>query len=72
MTNKERSERAIKRAHSALWHVRALNNDDDGKKYFVMKNSWGEDRPYHGLEYVSFDEFRKETAGIIMTQSAYN
>lgn len=33
MTKEERFERAIKRAHSALWHVRALNNDDDGNKY---------------------------------------
>ena len=33
MTKEQRLERAIKRTSSALWHVRVLNKDDEGKKY---------------------------------------
>jgi len=36
-----------------------------------MKNSWGKDGPYGGLEYISFDEFRSETVAIEMTKEAY-
>jgi bleomycin hydrolase len=35
-----------------------------------MKNSWGTNRPHKGLEYVSFDEFRKETLAIELPSSA--
>jgi hypothetical protein len=43
---------------------------ENGKKYFIMKNSWGTNRPHKGLEYVSFDEFRKETLAIELPSSA--
>jgi bleomycin hydrolase len=48
-----------------------IAHDDEGKKYFIMKNSWGTDRPYGGLEYVSYVYFKKHTVSVIMTKKAY-
>ena len=37
-----------------------------------MKNSWGTDRPNNGLEYISFEHFRKRTIAVEMTKEAYS
>ena len=37
-----------------------------------MKNSWGTDRPYGGLEYISFKKFKKNTVAVEMTKEAYD
>ena len=47
-----------------------IAHDDMGKKYFIMKNSWGTDRPYNGLEYLSYEDFRKETLAIELPYSS--
>jgi bleomycin hydrolase len=36
-----------------------------------MKNSWGTNGPYKGLEYLSFEQFRKTTVAVEMTNEAY-
>lgn len=46
-------------------------NIEQGERYFVMKNSWGAERPHGGLEYVSFDLFKDITVAIEMPQTAY-
>ena len=70
---------AVRRHHGVCWessgHAMAivgLAHDDAGKKYFVMKNSWGTDRPYGGLEYLSFNYFRKHTLAVEMTREAFS
>ena len=70
---------AVRRHHGVCWeskgHAMAivgLAHDDAGKKYFVMKNSWGTNRPYRGLEYLSFECFRRQTLAVEMTHAAYN
>ena len=49
-----------------------IAHDDQGQKYFIMKNSWGTDRPHQGLDYLSFEDFREETLAIEMTKKAYH
>ena len=73
-----RTERAVRRHHGVCWcnksHAMAIvgiAHDDEGEKYFIMKNSWGTDRPYKGLEYVSFRDFRKQTVTIVMPTKAF-
>ena len=40
--------------------------DGAGKRYFVMKNSWGTDNPYSGLMYMSEDYLRMKTIAVFM------
>ena len=70
--------RAVKQHHGVCWeskgHAMAIvgiAHDDEGRKYFIMKNSWGTDGPYGGLEYISYKFFRKKTVAVEMTKEAY-
>ena len=74
----EKTVWAVRRHHGVCWesssHAMAivgLAHDDQGKKFFVMKNSWGTDRPYKGLEYLSFSYFRKHTLAVEMPKEAF-
>ena len=71
--------RAVRRHHGVCWESRehamaivGLAHDDEGRKYFVMKNSWGTKRPHNGLEYLPFSEFKKQTLAVEMTKEAYH
>ena len=75
----EKTVRAVRNHHGVCWESRrhamaivGLAYDDEGQKYFVMKNSWGTNRPYNGLEYLSFGQFRKQTLAVEMTKEAYH
>lgn len=41
-----------------------IAHDGRGKRFFIMKNSWGTRNPLHGFMYVSFDYARLKTVGI--------
>ena len=69
--------RAVKQHHGVCWeskgHAMAIvgiAHDDEGRKYFIMKNSWGTERPYKGLDYLSFRRFKKITLAVEMTRDA--
>ena len=73
-----KTERAVRNHHGVCWedegHAMAivgLAHDEDGEQYFIMKNSWGEQGKYKGLEYVSYKMFRDKTVAIEMTNDAY-
>ena len=73
-----KTEQAVRSHHGVCWeskkHAMAIvgiAHDDTGKKYFIMKNSWGTDRPYKGLDYLSFEDFRRQTLAVEMTKKAY-
>lgn len=73
-----KTERAVRAHHGVCWedkgHAMAIvgiAHDEDGEKFFIMKNSWGTNRPHGGLEYLSFKNFRKETVAVEMTKEAY-
>jgi len=74
-----RTEKAVRRHHGVCWESTAhamaivgIAHDDDGNKYFVMKNSWGTDRPHRGLEYLSYSQFRKQTLAVEMPKAVWN
>jgi len=73
-----KTERAVRQHHGVCWesenHAMAIvgiAHDTKGQKYFIMKNSWGPDHGYKGLDYLSFEEFKEETLAIEMTKEAY-
>ena len=70
--------RAVHRHHGICWeskgHAMAIvgiAHDDTGKKYFIMKNSWGTKRKHKGLDYLSFEDFKDKTLAIEMTKEAF-
>ena len=70
--------RAVLQHHGVCWeskgHAMAIvgiAHNNKGEKYFIMKNSWGTDRPHKGLDYLSFEEFKEKTLAIEMTKAAY-
>ncbi len=73
-----KTERAVRNHHGVCWednnHAMAivgLAHDEEGERYFVMKNSWGKQGRYGGLEYYPISRFRKETIAVEMTREAY-
>ncbi len=73
-----KTERAVRQHHGVCWESRShamsivgIAHSDQGEKYFVMKNSWGTDRPHKGLEYLSFSDFRRKTLAVMMTREAF-
>ncbi len=47
-----------------------LANDQDGKKYFKVKNSWAESGQYKGYFYVSYPFFQYKTMEVAMHKDA--
>ena len=73
-----KTERAVRQHHGVCWEdeghgmaIVGIAHDDQGEKYFIMKNSWGTKRPHGGLEYISFKHFKKHTIAVEMTKEAY-
>lgn len=73
-----RTVRAVRHHHGICWessgHAMAIVGlacDSTGQRYFIFKNSWGDHDADHGLVYMSFDRFRKETLAIEMTREAW-
>lgn len=73
-----KTERAVRHRHGVCWeskgHAMAivgLGRDTQNRRYFIMKNSWGDDDADHGLVYMTYERFQKETLAVEMTQEAY-
>jgi bleomycin hydrolase len=47
-----------------------LAKDQNGKKYYYVKNSWGTENPYKGYIYVSESYFRLRTTVIFLNRNA--
>ena len=43
-----------------------IAHDDEGKKYYICKNSWGRVNPYHGWMFMSEPYFRLKTIAVMV------
>lgn len=53
-----------------LMHITGTASDQNGKKYFIMKNSWGTDHKYKGYFYISIPYFKLKTICIIVNKNS--
>lgn len=53
-----------------LMHIVGLAQDQDGNEYFVIKNSWGDQNPYGGRQYISMPYFKAKTIAVTLHQDA--
>lgn len=53
-----------------LMHLVGISRDQDGNKYYVIKNSWGEVGPHNGYMHVSEAYVRGKTIAIIVHKDA--
>ncbi|MFT4155337.1 C1 family peptidase [Parafilimonas sp.] len=53
-----------------LMQITGIAKDENGKAYFIVKNSWGEAEPYKGYIYVSIPYFAINTISVIVNKKA--
>lgn len=77
-TLKKHIDRAIRNRHPVCWESRGhamaivgMAHDEQGKAYYVMKNSWGTKRPHEGLVYMSVRKMWKDMIAVYLTRKAY-
>lgn len=51
--------------------VIGLARSKKGKKYFILKNSWGTNNAFGGLLYMSYDYMKLKTLCVILHQAAF-
>ena len=50
--------------------IYGIASDQDGNKYYMVKNSWGDTGPYNGLWYASFPFVKYKTMSIVLHKDA--
>lgn len=53
-----------------LMHITGLARDQNGRQYYVVKNSWGLIGPFEGFLYMSEAYFRSKTIAIMVHRDA--
>lgn len=53
-----------------LMHLIGIEKDNNGKEYFLVKNSWGEVGPYKGLIDISIPYFAINTVSLVVPKAA--
>lgn len=49
-----------------LMHIVGIASDQDGRRYFIIKNSWGSGNPMNGCQYISMAYFRMHTISVLL------
>ena len=47
-------------------------HDDNGQRYYIAKNSWGNDTPFGGFMFISDAFLRMKTINIVVSQKVLN
>ena len=71
-------DRALRQHHPVCWESRGhamaivgLAQDENGRHYYVIKNSWGSDDPHGGLVYMPAKKMWHDMIALYMTRDAF-
>lgn len=53
-----------------LMHITGMAKDQDGNEYFIIKNSWGQNNPFGGHQYISVAYFKGKTISVMLHKDA--
>ena len=53
-----------------LMHITGIAKDENGAKYYITKNSWGEARGMNGYWYMSENYIKKKTIALLVNKNA--
>lgn len=53
-----------------LMHLTGIAKDQNGKEYFIIKNSWGTGNDFDGHQYISMEYFKMKTISVMMHKAA--
>lgn len=77
-TLRKRVNRALKQRHPVCFESRGhamaivgMARDENRHAYYILKNSWGTDRPYDGLVYMPVRRLWRDVVALYMTREAY-
>lgn len=55
-----------------MMHIIGTAYDEEGKFYYILKNSWGKIGPYKGLIYMSKEYFRAKTISVVLPKRCFD
>ncbi len=67
--NRQAGFESLKTTDDHLMHITGIAKDQNGTKYYIVKNSWGELGPYDGFIYMSEAYLRMKTIAIMVNES---
>jgi bleomycin hydrolase len=77
-TLRKHVDNALRNRHPVCWESRGhamaivgVAHDEQGRAYYVMKNSWGTKGSYGGLVYMSVRKMWKDMIAVYLTREAY-
>ena len=77
-TLRRRINHALRHRHPVCWEsaghamtIVGLARDEDGRPYYILKNSWGTKGPHDGLVYMPARRLWRDMAAVYMTRDAW-